>query len=271
MIEALVLGLSLIGMLYFFKQNNSFVLKKVNWNAIESICVTLFIYVFSQVGLVIIVTLVAQFSGNFDKLMDWFSENNLGVFISVLIVEIITFGLLINFLKRRKASLAEIGLGRKPIPRDLLIAVGVAVIYFAVFIVVASLISKMIPAINIDQEQELGFKNVKNIELPLVFLSLVVLPPLLEEIIARGFLYSGLKNNLSIYKATLITSFLFAIAHLQPGTGKPLLWIATIDTFILSIFLVYLREKTGSLWAPIFLHGIKNLIAFMSLYIWHIA
>jgi membrane protease YdiL (CAAX protease family) len=60
---------------------------------------------------------------------------------------------------------------------------------------------------------------------------------------------------------------LFAVAHLQFGSGAPLLWIAAIDTFVLSLFLIYLKDKTDSLWAPILLHMLKNFIAFMALFV----
>jgi len=54
------------------------------------------------------------------------------------------------------------------------------------------------------------------------------------------------------------------------GSGEPLLWIAALDTFILSFVLIYLKEKTGSLWPPIGLHMLKNSLAFISIFILHI-
>src|SRR5262249_37045858 len=101
----------------------------------------------------------------------------------------------------------------------------------------------------------------------LVFISLVILPPITEEIMIRGFLFTGLRSKLSLIKAGLITSVLFAIPHLQPGSGQPLLWMAGVDTFILSLILVYLREKTGSLAASIGVHAIKNFVAFLALFV----
>jgi membrane protease YdiL (CAAX protease family) len=60
---------------------------------------------------------------------------------------------------------------------------------------------------------------------------------------------------------------LFAAAHLQWGSGAPLLWVAAIDTFVLSMVLSTLREKTGSLWSAIGLHAIKNGVAFTLLFV----
>jgi len=54
----------------------------------------------------------------------------------------------------------------------------------------------------------------------------------------------------------------------EGGAAGPL-YIAALDTFILSLVLIYLREKTGSLWASITLHAVKNGVAFMALFVLH--
>ena len=59
-------------------------------------------------------------------------------------------------------------------------------------------------------------------------------------------------------------------AHLPEGGAAGPLYIAAIDTFILSLFLIYLREKTGSLWSSMTLHATKNGVAFMVLYVLHV-
>jgi len=96
-----------------------------------------------------------------------------------------------------------------------------------------------------------------------------VLPPLVEETVFRGFVFAGLRNKLKFVWAALATSALFASAHLQIGNGQPLLWVAALDTFTLSLVLCYLREKTDSLWPGILLHALKNGIAFLSLFVLH--
>jgi membrane protease YdiL (CAAX protease family) len=100
-----------------------------------------------------------------------------------------------------------------------------------------------------------------------VFISLVVLPTIVEEILVRGFLYGGLRNKLRPVGAGLIASLIFAAAHLQFGSGEPLLWVAAIDTFILSLFLIRLRETTGNLWSGMTVHFMKNGLAFTALFI----
>lgn len=171
-------------------------------------------------------------------------------------------------LKARGLGFDFIGLARKPKLKDAVYAVGVFLIYLGVLVTATSLIRFFIPGIDADQEQQLGFsKDIAGEALILVFIALVILPPLMEEILIRGFLYTGLRAKLNKIAAAIIASVVFGLAHLQLGSGAPPLWIVAIDTFILSLFLIYLREKTGSLWSGIFVHGIKNGLAFLVLFI----
>ena len=114
---------------------------------------------------------------------------------------------------------------------------------------------------------DIGFEHVNtNIELFLTFFSLVVLPPIGEEVLIRGYLFGNLRRYLRFLPSLIITSLLFGAAHLEFGTGKPLVWMAGVDTAILAVFLAYLREKTGSIWAGVVVHGLNNLLAFIYLF-----
>jgi membrane protease YdiL (CAAX protease family) len=138
------------------------------------------------------------------------------------------------------------------------------VLYF----LIVAIVSHLVPSLNVDQKQEIGFDNVVGSnELVITFLSLVIIPPIVEEIVMRGFLYSGLKTWLPALWAGLAVSLTFGAAHLAEGGAAGPLWIGAIDTFTLSLILVYLREKTGNLWAGITLHMLKNGLAFVLLFV----
>lgn len=150
------------------------------------------------------------------------------------------------------------------------ILVGLAAVlpYYAAYIMLVMGLKALIPAFNIDQKQEIGFNTVHGtVSLLLTFISLVVIPPIVEEIAMRGFLYTGLRKWLPRLVAALAVSALFGAAHLMEGGAAGPLWIGAIDTFTLSLVLVSLREMTGNLWAGISLHAAKNGIAFILLYL----
>lgn len=245
--------------------------KKFYWSPLESIGVTLFIYFIAQVfGSLLASSIPAVFGWNQQKIVSWLSNDAVGQFVIITIIQAISILLLLWFLRRRSATLSSIGLKRKPQWRDIGYALLALIGYFVSYIIISNVAKSLIPALNLDQEQQLGFNNVSSWQLPLVFISLVILPPIVEEIMTRGFLYTGLKKGLPHLPAVLITSSIFAIAHLQAGSGQPLLWVAAIDTFVLSLFLIYLRDKTNNLWASMTLHGLKNLIAFLSIFVFHV-
>ena len=90
-------------------------------------------------------------------------------------------------------------------------------------------------------------------------MTLVIVAPIAEEVLFRGYLYGKLKGYVPAIWAALATSLLFGIAHFQ--------WTVGIDVFILSMFLCGLRSLTGSIWAGILVHILKNALAYYILFI----
>ena len=99
------------------------------------------------------------------------------------------------------------------------------------------------------------------------FLTLVVMAPIAEEIIFRGWLYGKMRNALlhkipevwGMVISTFIVSLMFGIVHLQ--------WNVGVNVFALSVVLCALREITGTIYAGILTHMIKNGVAFFLLYV----
>jgi membrane protease YdiL (CAAX protease family) len=197
----------------------------------------------------------------------WFDASAFPQFLYVAVSDILIISGVWLLLKKKQQSFKTIGLS-KPLFSDAvkaLLAYGCYIVMFAIITVISKMVA---PSLNLEQEQQIGFEANKGIvNLLLAGVSLVILPPIVEEILCRGYLYTGLKSRMKFIPATIITSLVFATAHLQFGSDAPLLWVAAIDTFVLSLVLVYLREKTGRLAAPMFLHAYKNLVAFSILFI----
>lgn len=233
------------------------------------------------VVIVVVVYFVAQFAGGFivsiiaglthgSSANDWLKNSTLAQFIYVLLAEALTLWLLWLFMRSRRRNFTVIGLTR-PQWIDIGYTIGGVAIYYLMYLILISVLSALIPELNVDQKQQLGFDHVKGVvPLVLTFISLVILPPFVEEIMFRGFLFTSLKKAMPVIAAALITSGIFAIAHLEIGNGGPLVWVAAIDTFILSLMLVYLRQKTGRLYASMGAHSLKNLVAFLLLFIFHV-
>lgn len=167
----------------------------------------------------------------------------------------------IPYMRRRGWSLRElIGLKRYPRWYDPLLSVPAYVVYFVIATAITVAVRVGLPQINLDQAQDFGIQHPTDLmSYALVFLMLVVIPPLFEELLFRGFLFGTLLKGFPTVAAVLVTSLLFGIAHGQINVF--------LDTFSLSLVLCFLRLKTGSIWAGVGLHALKNLVAFVLLYL----
>lgn len=250
--------------------------KKVPWSGWIAVVYAIVLYFVAQIVAVLIVSVYPHLRGWSGTTAEhWLTNSVPAQFWYVLFAEGLMFGALAWFIKWRGATLRSIG-WRSLKGKDIAYMFIGFLIYFVASAIVLHLASSLVPDLNVDQQQDTGFQNATGaLNLWLTFVSLVVLPPLVEESVFRGFVFGGLKNKLPVVWAAIGTSLLFAVAHLQFGSGKPLLWVAALDTFTLSLVLCWLRQKTGGLWAGILVHALKNGLAFFVLFIvpllhWHV-
>ncbi len=235
--------------------------------------VSLVILVFfaSQVIALLILIFIRQLVGHQNRLeiTNWMSSSIYGQFFYVLIAESINLLFVFLYFKRFKISLKAIGL-RIPKLSDLFFALIVFPVYYGSYFLVVLFVTLFYKGLNVNQVQQIGFNHPAGfLEILLSFIALVVLPPITEEILVRGVIYSSLKQKMGTVISVILTSLLFASAHLPEGGKSGLLWIGAIDTFVLSLFLIFLREKTNGLVSSMILHVLKNGVAFYYLFILH--
>lgn len=238
------------------------------WSPGSAITIAVVLFVAAQIigGLVISVyPLLRHWSD--DRTNAWINGAYVQ-FVYVVLAEGLTVAGLLWFMGKRRITLRALGWNRFRAMYIAYALLGFGV-YFVAYLILLSAASALIPSLNINQQQDIGFSQVAGFaQLSVTFLSLVVLPPLVEETLFRGFLFTSFRRRLSLRVALLLTSVLFAAPHLlESESGSGLLWVGAIDTFTLSVVLCYIREKTGTLWSGVLIHALKNGIAFLSLYI----
>ncbi len=179
------------------------------------------------------------------------------------VVYIITLSLAIGvpyLVNRRRVNLADVGFTRLPSWTDIFLTPAAMIVYFVLSVTLIMLATNVLPGFDVNQPQDIGFKQITaGYEYILAFTTLVVIAPIAEETLFRGYLYGKLKNFVPFWVAILITSVLFGFIH-----GD---WNLAVDTFALSVILCLLREYTGSIWASILLHMAKNGLAFYIIFI----
>ncbi len=243
------------------------------WQPFHAVIIAAAVFVVSQIlafAVVIVVaglySKLAGWSGS--RFSDWLSDATAAKFLLIVTAEVLVVLGIGWLLRRRGIGLRAIGLSR-PKLRDVWLPVVAFGLYLSLFLILVAILKQLLPGFDIDQKQDIGFQDVTGIgSLMMIFVALVICAPVAEEVLFRGFLFTSLRQRSKFWLATLGTSVLFGAAHLAGGEpGASLLWIAGIDTMLLSFALCYLRETTGRLWAPILLHAIKNGLAFTLLFI----
>lgn len=91
-------------------------------------------------------------------------------------------------------------------------------------------------------------------------LTTIIIAPIIEEFIFRGFLLSQLKNTIGNWGAISLSSLAWTLLHLQYEVK--ILFIL----FIFGLLLGFLRWKYNSLFLVMVLHAINNLVAFSLAY-----
>ena len=83
-------------------------------------------------------------------------------------------------------------------------------------------------------------------------LTFVLLAPVLEELIFRGIILDGLLRRTAPWKAILLSSFLFALVHLNP-------W-QFISAMVIGLFAGWVYFRTRNLLYPMLIHTTNNAL-----------
>ena len=171
----------------------------------------------------------------------------------------LTFLVLPKLSKKYQTSREELGISGWPTWTD----IGLAPVGLIASLILAAgltAIFSLIPWFNATEAQDTGFSiMMSGGERVVAFVILVVVAPVVEELIFRGWLYGKLRARAGVAISTLITSLLFGVMHFQ--------WNVGVTVFALSVVLCALREITGTIYAGILTHMLKNGVAFFLLYV----
>lgn len=170
---------------------------------------------------------------------------------------------------RQETTRDDMGLTGPPSWLDGVLTVPVMIGYMLFSGIVMSLLTSVLP-IDLNQKQVLPIDAsmlTATWQYAMAFVMIVILAPIGEELLFRGYLYGKLRTTAPLWLAIFMTSLTFGVAHLWTGGEGPLQWAVMVDTFVLSLVMCIMREYTGAIWITIFMHMIKNGLAFYLLFI----
>ena len=93
-------------------------------------------------------------------------------------------------------------------------------------------------------------KYALNVNPLTAFLAIGLIGPITEEILFRGLIYGALEKRLRVVGTIFVSSFLFALTHLQVVYFLPILGLGLV--------LGWARWKSGSIGLPILVHVLNN-------------
>ena len=230
-------------------------LESVDWSIGKAAGVGLAAFLLPQVFIGTVLVFVAQSQDK--KLSEIVTDEN------VLLSFAIT-----TFISLSGAGIVWFALNRKNVWRrlgfvktrwdDIGLAFPGYLVYFVLAFVANLSLSIAFPEVA-DQEQQTGFMDAAGYELVLAFITLVLMAPLYEEMLFRGFVFRGLAKALSFWPAAITVSALFGLAHGQINVA--------VDTFLIGMVASWLVWHTKSIWPAILLHVIKNLVAYIFIFV----
>jgi membrane protease YdiL (CAAX protease family) len=101
----------------------------------------------------------------------------------------------------------------------------------------------------------IAFKHTLGPERYLFLAPLLLLAPLFEESINRGFLYKAFRGSYAMGTSIVLILAWTAFTHWSQYSHS---WVAAVDLSLLTVVQCYLREKSDSLWDCIFCHFAFN-------------
>ncbi|MGJ8632807.1 MAG: CPBP family intramembrane glutamic endopeptidase [Luteolibacter sp.] len=164
------------------------------------------------------------------------------------------FCLIFLFLKWPRNAWKTFGLG-KPVHIPLLL------ISFSLVSLVEYLYGFLTPDTIADPTDILDYATADTYYMLTTVFSSVILAPLFEEIVFRGFLFQGLREKIGTLQAGVVSTVLFSLVHTQYDIWG-LVYVGI--TGAVAAFLVW---RTGSLKTAIALHALGNLLITWDVYL----
>lgn len=183
------------------------------------------------------------------------TRNTLILVATILIEGALGFWVWMWVKLRHRAGAKQLKLGLKQ--GDIGAGVLAALLGLAVSWIVGGIITQIVEAIRgtpVTQPEQLP-KDLHGVSIALAGFAVIVVAPIAEELFFRGFIHQAFRKWRGVTQATLLSAFVFALAHFDP------LLIAGI--FPLGVVLAYVFEKRQSLGATMTAHATYNLIGFI--------
>lgn len=232
---------------------------KVPWKSWEAVLV----FVLSWVGIPLLILSAFRFAAPYDANIQAFVQgirtNDITASFQLTVLDALAgLGCIWLVLRKYKVGWDSLGLRKFNVLKTSLL-IGVMFVTFLALVYIAMIVTKLlVPGFNPDQAQVNEFTQAVTGNARLIsFFALVVIPPIIEEIVFRGFMFPAFSGRVGILFGALFSSLLFGFAHLQANVG--------VYTVVLGLLLCFMYKKTNSIIPGMLLHMLNNYVAYAAI------
>jgi membrane protease YdiL (CAAX protease family) len=176
-----------------------------------------------------------------EKLAEILATDSLLLSVATIAFALVGGGIIALLIWLRKGASFKEYLSLHTLSRPTLLKwLGVTMLYIVVVDTVALVAGRPI----VPESMVTIFQNARLV--PLLWMTVIVVAPLFEELLFRGFLFGGLVDSrLGLFGTALLTSALWTALHIQYDAYE----LGTV--FVLGLLLAIARHTTGSVYAAI--------------------
>lgn len=177
------------------------------------------------------------------------------VLLSVIVSGLI-FGLIywLRYRKSHKEQPRMRALTITPKTMVLSVVIGFAMVFVSNLILALFNPLTMLVGMDFYMEQlNLISQLISGTSLPLAIVSVGIVGPIVEEVIFRGLIFYYFQKRYSVKTAIIVQAILFGVIHLNLAQAS--------YAIIIGLFLGYAYVYTQSIWVPIIIHVVNNIVA----------
>jgi membrane protease YdiL (CAAX protease family) len=229
---------------------------RVPWKILDAVVVFLAAWIVLPIVAVLVLRLASPYVPLAHELIQRLVDGDIAVTFGLTLVDALAaLGLLLLYLRRYKVGWPAIGWRKF----DVWQAAKYLLVIFVVFVILTNITLKLISLFDpsFDQVQRNDFIDSAGTHPGFALIALVLLPPIIEETVFRGFIFPAFAQRWGVWAGAIASSVLFGIAHLQANV--------TIYTFLLGMLLCYMYVRLRSIYPGMILHMLNNYLAYLAL------
>ena len=232
----------------------------VPWKPLDALVVFILAWIGLPLILILGIKYAAPYVPFFAHLLTSFKKGDVSAsFIFAVTDTFLGLGLVGWYLRHYKVGWRAVGWKRADLVRTIAYVLG-GVLVFVVLVQVAFVVVQwLFPHFNAAQNQTTEFTNAATPSTKrLALIALVILPPIVEETVFRGFIFPAFSKRLGLVLGALASSLLFGLAHLQ--------YNVSVYTIVLGLILCFMYVRLRSIWPGMALHMLNNYLAYVALF-----